>query len=150
MADAPRPFLRFANAVADASGKPAAFICAVLLIAVWLASGPVFQFNQAWQLVVNTGTTIITFLMVFVLQNAQNRDGRAIQAKLDQLILTSDADNRYVGVENLDEAELRRLSERLVQLAGTTPEESPLDEEIVDMVKQAKTENDAAAQGTVR
>lgn len=145
MADAPRPFLRFANAVADASGKPAAFIAALALILAWLLSGPVFHYDETWQLVVNTATTIITFLMVFVLQNAQNRDGRAIQAKLDQLILSSNADNRYVGVEHLDEAELRRLSERLVELAGTRPDESPLDEVIVEMVTDEKAKNMAEA-----
>jgi len=132
MANAPGRFIRFANAISDASSKPVAFASALALIALWLVAGPIFQHNQAWQLVVNTGTTIITFLMVFVLQNAQNRDSRAIQAKLNELILKSGADNRYVGIEHLDDIELRRLSVRLFELAGTTAEESPLDDMIGD------------------
>lgn len=92
-------FSRFASTVAEYSGRPAVFVLALVSIAVWGLTGPIFGFSQTWQLVVNTGTTIVTFLMVFVLQNTQNRDGRALQAKLDELILTSAAENRYVGIE---------------------------------------------------
>ncbi|MEO6300570.1 MAG: low affinity iron permease family protein [Paracoccaceae bacterium] len=127
MATQRRPFLRFSNAVAETSGKPIAFISALSLIIVWAVSGPFFKFSSNWQMVVNTGTTIITFLMVFLLQNAQNRDSRAVQAKLDELIISGSADNRFVGLENLDADELRKLSLRLVDLAGTRLDESPLD-----------------------
>ncbi|PLU81289.1 iron permease [Sinorhizobium medicae] len=108
-------FSRFASAVAEYAGRPAVFVLALALIGAWAVTGPIFGFSQTWQLVVNTGTTIVTFLMVFVLQNTQNRDGRALQAKLDELILilTSSAENRYVGIEKLDEKELKRLAEIL-------------------------------------
>jgi low affinity Fe/Cu permease len=110
-------FSKFATAVAELSGKPATFVMAVVLILVWAASGPVFSFSETWQLVINTGTTIITFLMVFVLQNSQNRDGKALQAKLDELILTSQAQNKFVGIEKLDEKQLREMSRKLAEKA---------------------------------
>ena len=110
-------FSRFASTVAEYAGRPAVFVLALVLIAVWALTGPIFGFSQTWQLVVNTGTTIVTFLMVFVLQNTQNRDGRALQTKLDELILTSSAENSYVGIERLDEKELKRLGEILQQHA---------------------------------
>ncbi|KWV47910.1 iron permease [Rhizobium altiplani] len=110
-------FSRFATAVAELSGKPVTFVMAVSLVLVWAASGPVFSFSETWQLVINTGTTIITFLMVFVLQNSQNRDGKALQAKLDELILTSQAQNKFVGIEKLDEKQLREMSRKLAEKA---------------------------------
>lgn len=110
-------FCRFSNTVADACGKPVTFILALSAIFAWAASGPIFGFSETWQLVVNTGTTIVTFLMVFVLQNSQNRDGKALQAKLDELILTSEAENRFMGIEELNEAELARLR-RMLQKAA--------------------------------
>jgi len=114
----------FSSAIASWSGKPVAFVAAVALIAVWGVSGPFFGFSETWQLVVNTGTTIITFLMVFVLQNSQNRDAEAVQAKLDELILSSNAANKFIGIEKLDEKELRRLSESLRRRAETLDEEA--------------------------
>lgn len=110
-------FSKFATAVAELSGKPVTFVMAVALVLVWAASGPVFSFSETWQLVINTGTTIITFLMVFVLQNSQNRDGKALQAKLDELILTSQAQNKFVGIEKLDEKQLCEMSAKLAQKA---------------------------------
>ncbi|WP_025662641.1 low affinity iron permease family protein [Rhizobium sp. IBUN] len=110
-------FSKFATAVAELSGKPVTFVMAVALVSVWAASGPVFSFSETWQLVINTGTTIITFLMVFVLQNSQNRDGKALQAKLDELILTSQAQNKFVGIEKLDEKQLREMSTQLAEKA---------------------------------
>lgn len=112
-------FCRFSNAVADTSGKPATFVVAVTVILVWAISGPFFGFSETWQLVVNTGTTIVTFLMVFILQNSQNRDGKALQAKLDELILTSSAENRFIGIEKLDENELARLTQMLHKAADS-------------------------------
>src|SRR3982750_1249517 len=90
-------FSKFATTIADLSGKPATFVLAVTLVIVWAVSGPIFDYSENWQLVINTSTTIITFLMVFVLQNSQNRDGKALQAKLDELILSSKASNKFVG-----------------------------------------------------
>ena len=110
-------FDRFSSAIAGWSGKPIAFVFAVVFIIIWALTGPLFGFSETWQLVVNTATTIVTFLMVFVLQNSQNRDGRAVQAKLDELILTSKAANGFVGIEKLDERELRKLSDRLEEQA---------------------------------
>lgn len=110
-------FDAFANAVSQRCGRPVTFAAALIFIVLWAVSGPFFDFSETWQLVVNTGTTIITFLMVFVLQNSQNRDSRAIQAKLDELILSSQAANEFVGIEKLEEEELRRLSRLLAERA---------------------------------
>jgi low affinity Fe/Cu permease len=102
-------FVQFASFVARASGKPLTFISAVLLILVWAVTGPAFGYSEGWQLVVNTGTTIVTFLMVFLIQNTQYRDGAAIQAKLDELIRASAAQNVYIGIEQLTDEELDEL-----------------------------------------
>ena len=110
-------FSKFANTVAEYSGRPAIFVLALTSIVLWGLTGPLFGFSETWQLIVNTATTIITFLMVFVLQNTQNRDGKAVQTKLDELILTSSAENSYVGIEELEEKELKRLAEILKQHA---------------------------------
>lgn len=110
-------FSKFATTIADLSGKPATFVLAVVLVLAWAVSGPFFGYSETWQLVINTSTTIITFLMVFVLQNSQNRDGKALQAKLDELILTSQAQNKFVGIEKLDEQQLREMSKRLAERA---------------------------------
>lgn len=122
MSEKPSLFSRFSGAVAQLTGKPATFVIAVAGILLWAVTGPLFGFSETWQLVVNTGTTIITFLMVFVLQNSQNRDGKAVQAKLDELILTSEAENRFMGIEHLDEKELRRLTELLREAAESEPD----------------------------
>jgi low affinity Fe/Cu permease len=101
------------------------------VVLIWAISGPFFNFSETWQLVINTSTTIITFLMVFVLQNSQNRDGKALQAKLDELILTSQAQNKFVGIEKLGEEELRAMSKLLAQKAervDATADEKPLRE----------------------
>ena len=112
-------FTRFAAAVAERSGKPITFTAAVVVVVLWAASGPFFGFSETWQLVINTGTTIVTFLMIFVLQNSQNRDGKALQAKLDELILTSKgAENRFIGIEKLDEQELRELKRLIDEKAA--------------------------------
>ena len=96
-----RVFGKFASATAKATGSPWAFILCIVVVVVWAVSGPIFHYSDTWQLVINTGTTIITFLMVFLIQNTQNRDGSAIQAKLDDLILTSQADDEFIGIEHL-------------------------------------------------
>jgi low affinity Fe/Cu permease len=102
-------FTRFATFVAHTTGKPITFATCVFIIAVWAISGPIFHFSDTWQLVINTGTTIITFLQVFLIQNTQNRDGAAIQAKLDELIRVSAAHNYFIGIEDLTEEELVAL-----------------------------------------
>ena len=122
MSEKPSLFSRFSGGVAQLTGKPATFVIAVAGILISALTGPLFGFSETWQLVVNTGTTIITFLMVFVLQNSQNRDGKAVQAKLDELILTSEAENRFMGIEHLDETELKRLTELLREAAESEPD----------------------------
>jgi low affinity Fe/Cu permease len=104
-----RMFSRTASAISTAAGKPAVFALAVLTIVIWAASGPLFGYSDTWQLVINTGTTIVTFLMVFLIQNSQNRDGAAIQVKLDELIRVSAAKNFFVGIEHLTDEEIERL-----------------------------------------
>jgi low affinity Fe/Cu permease len=112
----PGLFIRFSHTVARVAGKPVTFAVACALIVLWAISGPLFQFSETWQLVVNTATTIITFLMVFVLQNTQNRDGEAVQAKLDELIYAlRDADNRFVQAEKLSDEDLHQLRETLLK-----------------------------------
>lgn len=122
MSTSPNVFSRFASAIASASGKPVTFVVAVVLVVAWAVSGPFFGYSETWQLVINTSTTIITFLMVFVLQNSQNRDGKALQAKLDELIISSKAANRFVGIEKLDEKELRDMSETLAEQSDCVAE----------------------------
>ena len=104
-----KTFSRLATSIAHATGKPLTFVIAITTIVAWAVAGPIFGFSDTWQLVINTGTTIVTFLMVFLIQNSQNRDGAAIQAKLDELVRTSSAANRYVGIEELTEEELAAL-----------------------------------------
>lgn len=105
-------FTHFANATARRAGSPSTFLAAVLLILVWAGTGPVFGYSETWQLVINTGTTIVTFLMVFLIQNSQNRDGHALQTKLDELIRTSNAENAFMGIEKLTDKELEELHSR--------------------------------------
>jgi low affinity Fe/Cu permease len=107
-----RAFTSAANAVARAAGRPSAFALAALTIVVWLVSGPFYQYSDTWQLVINTGTTIVTFLMVFLIQNSQNRDNAAIQVKLDELIRASAAQNFYIGIEHLTDEEIDQIREK--------------------------------------
>ena len=112
-------FDRFSSAVTRAAGSPHAFLLAFLIIVVWGASGPVFGFSDTWQLVINTGTTIITFLMVFVIQQSQNKDTLAIHLKLNELIASnSAANNRLVDIEDLSPEELAVLKQFYVKLAA--------------------------------
>jgi low affinity Fe/Cu permease len=101
-----RVFTEVANYTARAAGHPLAFLICCATVIVWACSGPMFGFSDTWQLVINTGTTIVTFLMVFLIQNTQNRDGAALQAKLDELIRSSAAQNAFIGIENLTQAEV--------------------------------------------
>lgn len=111
-------FVRFANLTARVAGKPWTFIACVAVVLVWAISGPIFGFSQTWQLVINTGTTIVTFLMVFLIQNTQNRDGAAMQAKLDELIYAQRrADPRFIGIEHLTDHELAAILEEVERRA---------------------------------
>lgn len=110
-------FTVFANHMSEFAGRPATFMAAFTGVVVWAVCGPFFDYSENWQLAINTSTTIITFLMVFIVQSTQNRDSKALQAKLDELILTSKAENRFVGVERLDENELLEMSKMLADKA---------------------------------
>ena len=113
-----KAFNRAAEAVAHATGRPWAFAICLASVLAWALSGPVFGFSETWQLVINTGTTIVTFLMVFLIQNTQNRDTEAIQIKLDELIrATQGANNRLLDLEELEEAELEEFRDRYESLA---------------------------------
>ena len=115
-------FTRFSHGVAHAAGRPLTFTIACLAILGWAVSGPFFGYSETWQLVVNTSTTIITFLMVFILQNTQNRDGLAIQAKLDELIRAGAGENRFIRLEDMTEAEILALRRRCLAAAGRSEE----------------------------
>jgi low affinity Fe/Cu permease len=111
-------FRRMARGVSTAMGSPVAFLTAFFLVLVWAVTGPIFGFSDTWQLVINTSTTIVTFLMVFLIQNTQNRDNRALHMKLDELIVyTKGADNSFVELENLSDEELNALEEHFHRLA---------------------------------
>jgi low affinity Fe/Cu permease len=111
-------FIRFAQWTAHNTGRPAAFIIAVLTIVVWALSGPLFGFSDTWQLVINTGTTIVTFLMVFLIQNTQNRDSEAIQVKLDELIrVTQGAHVALLDLEELEDKDLNEIRKEYQDLA---------------------------------
>jgi low affinity Fe/Cu permease len=111
-------YMGFAKWAASFSGRPVTFILALALIGAWLITGPVFGFNDTWQLVINTATTILTFLMVFVIQNTQNRDTHAIQVKLDELIrATEGAHNALLDLEELEDRQLEGFLKKYVNLA---------------------------------
>jgi low affinity Fe/Cu permease len=111
-------FTRFAKWTARVSGRPVTFIIAVLVILAWVITGPIFRFSDTWQLVINTGTTIVTFLMVFLIQNTQNRDAEATQIKLDELIrAVKGAHNALLDLEELEDEELDRMREYYERIA---------------------------------
>lgn len=114
-------FRRWACRAAEALGSSWAFFAAVLTIVLWAASGPFFGFSDTWQLIINTGTTVVTFLMVFLIQNAQNRDAKALHLKLDELIhAMKEARNELIDVEDLTDEELTRLQQEFTRLRKST------------------------------
>jgi low affinity Fe/Cu permease len=110
-----KAFTAVASSVSRWTGRASAFLLCCAVVIVWAATGPIFGYSDTWQLVINTGTTIVTFLMVFLIQNTQNRDNAAIQAKLDELIRVSKAKNEFIGIEHLSDAELDEILERCEQ-----------------------------------
>jgi len=115
----PSVFTRFSSLTATAVGRPAAFMLAAIVIVAWGVTGPLFHYSDTWQLVINTGTTIVTFLMVFLIQNTQNRDSQAVHVKLDELIrVTRGAHNTLLGLEELSDDELERIREHYARLAN--------------------------------
>ena len=117
-------FTRMAKWTAHATGRPVTFILACATIVVWVVTGPIFQFSDTWQLVINTGTTIVTFLMVFLIQNTQNRDSEAVHLKLDELIRAVDAaENSLLDLEELDQEDLDVIRDRYEALAQAARDE---------------------------
>src|SRR5208337_4637563 len=116
-------FGRFARQVSLFCGRPAIFFLAAAVVTIWVITGPIFNFSDTWQLVINTGTTIITFLMVFLIQNTQNRDMSALHLKLDELIrVNKEAHNKLLNLEDLTEEELAELKENFTRLAAVDPD----------------------------
>ncbi len=114
-------FARFAQATAHWTGHPAVFLAAVAVVLMWIVTGPIFHYSDTWQLVINTGTTIVTFLMVFLIQNTQNRDTMALQLKLSELVLAvKGAQNKFAAVEDLSDNELEELHEECKKRAELT------------------------------
>jgi low affinity Fe/Cu permease len=117
----PSWFSLFAQRTAQLAGRPAAFVLAAITIVIWAATGPLFGYSDTWQLVINTGTTIVTFLMVFLIQNSQNRDSLAFQLKLDELIIAlKGAKNKMAGAEDLCDEDLEALHDEYRKLATET------------------------------
>jgi low affinity Fe/Cu permease len=125
-----RIFTHIATRIANASGQPITFVFALGLIIIWAATGPVFHYSDTWQLIVNTATTVVTFLMVFLIQNSQNRDASAMQAKLDELIRAVDkAREQFIGIEHLTDLEICEIRDAL-------------EEEVREMEDKQKTADD--------
>lgn len=112
-------FRKIANTVSNMAGSAWAFCLAFLVVLIWAGSGPMFNYSDTWQLVINTGTTIVTFLMVFLIQNTQNRDGRAMQLKLDELLRTTKARDSFIDIETLSDAELEALAKEFSRIPKT-------------------------------
>jgi low affinity Fe/Cu permease len=127
-------FEHFATSVSKATGSTPAFVIAFIIVIAWAVSGPVFNYSENWQLVINTGTTIITFLMVFLIQKAQNKDSLAIQLKLNELVAAHKfASNRLVNVENMSEEDMKVIQKYYSQLSELTKKEgSPLQTHSID------------------
>lgn len=137
-------FTRFAKATAHMAGRPAAFVGAASVLLLWAVTGPIFGFSDTWQLVINTGTTIITFLMVFLIQNTQNRDAEAVQVKLDELIrVTKGAHNALLNLEELEDKDLDLIRARYELLAEHAREglkQGQLDTDCPDVLEETKRE----------
>ena len=117
-----RAFTAFAASISSAVGQPAAFVVAFAIVVAWALSGPAFGFSDTWQLVINTGTTIVTFLMVFLIQNSQNRDAAAMQAKLDELLrAVAKARGDFIGIEHLTDHQIERIRAALEEEVGSRP-----------------------------
>lgn len=118
-----RIFTKVASRIAMLAGQPVAFILAMTLVVIWVVSGPAFAWSDTWQLVINTGTTIVTFLMVFLIQNSQNRDGAAMQAKLDELIRAlAESRGQFIGIEHLTETQIEKIRAALERESRESPQ----------------------------
>ena len=132
-----RFFTRIATAISGFAGQPAAFVTAGTLIVIWCITGPIFHYSDTWQLVVNTATTIVTFLMVFLIQNSQNRDSAAMQAKLDELIRVSvNANDYFIGIEHKTDHEIERIRADLERECSDITPEKGSDDIVGRLVKR--------------
>lgn len=123
----PRTFNKISTVITRSAGRPGAFMMAVSLVIIWALTGPLFNYSNTWQLVINTGTTIITFLMVFIIQQSQNKDTMALQLKLNELIACNElASNRLIVIEDLTEEELTVLKKFYVKLSALAEKENDL------------------------
>ena len=131
-------FTMVANRVSAMAGRPATFITAMAIVIGWGISGPVFQWSDTWQLVINTGTTIVTFLMVFLIQNSQNRDAAAMQAKLDELLRAVDkAREGFVGIEHLTDEQIEKLRSALErEVSGMQNKQATADDTVENLLKR--------------
>ena len=133
-----RFFNSFSATVTKASGSVYAFIIAILVVIIWAVTGPVFKYSDTWQLVINTGTTIVTFLMVFVIQHGQNKDTIALQLKLDELLAASHSSNKMIGVEDLSDEELAKMKEFFTNLSTLTKSEKEDKIHTIDEEKETR------------
>jgi low affinity Fe/Cu permease len=132
-------FTRIASLIAAAAGQPATFLLALGTVAVWAGTGPLFHFSDTWQLVINTGTTIVTFLMVFLIQNSQNRDAAAMQAKLDEVLRAiRDARSEFIGIEHLDDSQIEQIRTALEKEAGVCDDDkaATADDSVAELLKR--------------
>ncbi len=134
-------FTAASNGVARGAGSPITFAASCAIVIVWAVTGPMFGYSDTWQLVINTGTTIVTFLMVFLIQNTQNRDGAAIQAKLDELIRASGAQNAFIGIEHLTQKEVDDFRDLCARRAAAA---DAGDQAVVEADRKAREAADAA------
>jgi low affinity Fe/Cu permease len=144
-------FRKFSTKVADMAGSFTTFALALAVILVWAVTGPVFGFSDTWQLIINTGTTIVTFLMVFLIQNTQNRDNSALHAKLDELIVhTQGAHNEMTTAEDFSEEELRTLKEHFIRVADQGGTNSIGERLPRDIQSKSKASNGSGGNGRAR
>lgn len=139
-------FTRIASLIAAAAGQPATFLLALGTVAVWAGTGPLFHFSDTWQLVINTGTTIVTFLMVFLIQNSQNRDAAAMQAKLDEVLRAiRDARSEFIGIEHLDDSQIEQIRTALEKEAGVCDDDkaATADDSVAELLKRRGKESPA-------
>jgi low affinity Fe/Cu permease len=133
-------FTRIAGKIAALAGKPMTFVLALLVVLVWAVSGPFFGYSEVWQLVINTGTTIVTFLMVFLVQNTQNRDASAMQAKLDELLrAVARAREEFIGIEHLTDSEIEKIRAALEKGKGGTAGGKPPSHESVGRLLERRS-----------
>jgi low affinity Fe/Cu permease len=137
-------FEHFSSAVTRVTGGVYAFIFAIVIVIIWAATGPVFHYSDTWQLVINTGTTIVTFLMVFVIQHSQNKDTIALQLKLNELIAASQASNKLIDVEELSDEELAKLKSFYADLSSLTKKEK---ENRIHSIEEQRDELEAVDEG---